>query len=38
MQHKFSRTEILIGKSALEKLSQSTVIIFGIGGVGSFTA
>ncbi|NMA68090.1 MAG: tRNA threonylcarbamoyladenosine dehydratase [Desulfitobacterium sp.] len=38
MQYKFSRTEILIGKSALEKLSQSTVIIFGIGGVGSFTA
>ena len=38
MQHKFSRTEILIGKSALEKLSQSTVIIFGVGGVGSFTA
>lgn len=37
MQHKFSRTEILIGKSALEKLNQSTVIIFGIGGVGSFT-
>jgi len=38
MQHKFSRTEILIGKSALEKLNQSTVIIFGIGGVGSYTA
>lgn len=38
MQHKFSRTEILIGKSALEKLSQSTVIIFGVGGVGSYTA
>lgn len=37
MQHKFSRTEILIGKLALEKLNQSTVIIFGIGGVGSFT-
>lgn len=38
MQHKFSRTEILIGKTALEKLSESTVIIFGIGGVGSYTA
>lgn len=38
MQHKFSRTELLIGKSALAKLSQSTVIIFGIGGVGSYTA
>lgn len=38
MQHRFSRTEILIGKTALEKLSESTVIIFGIGGVGSYTA
>ncbi len=38
MQHKFSRTEILIGKTALEKLKESTVIIFGIGGVGSYTA
>lgn len=38
MQHKFSRTEILIGKTALEKLSEGTVIIFGIGGVGSYTA
>jgi tRNA A37 threonylcarbamoyladenosine dehydratase len=38
MQHKFSRTEILIGKTALEKLNESTVIIFGIGGVGSYTA
>lgn len=36
MQHKFSRTEILIGKAALEKLNQSTVIIFGVGGVGSY--
>lgn len=38
MQHKFSRTEILIGKTALEKLGESTVIIFGVGGVGSYTA
>jgi tRNA threonylcarbamoyladenosine dehydratase len=38
MQHKFSRTEILIGKTALEKLCESKVLIFGIGGVGSFTA
>lgn len=37
MQHKFSRTELLIGNTGLEKLSHSTVMIFGIGGVGSFT-
>ncbi|MDR3602440.1 MAG: tRNA threonylcarbamoyladenosine dehydratase [Desulfosporosinus sp.] len=37
MQHKFSRTELLIGTKGLEKLRKSTVIIIGIGGVGSFT-
>lgn len=31
----FSRTELLIGRDALEKLKKSTVTIFGIGGVGS---
>lgn len=37
MQHKFSRTELLIGNNSLEKIRQSTVMVFGIGGVGSFT-
>ncbi|MHB1654544.1 MAG: tRNA threonylcarbamoyladenosine dehydratase [Desulfitobacteriaceae bacterium] len=37
MQHKFSRTEILIGTTGLEKLHNSAVMILGIGGVGSFT-
>lgn len=32
----FSRTELLIGKENLEKLKNSKVAIFGIGGVGSF--
>jgi tRNA A37 threonylcarbamoyladenosine dehydratase len=36
--NQFSRTELLIGREALEKLAHSTVAIFGIGGVGSFTA
>lgn len=36
MLHEFSRTELLIGSEALEKLKQSTVTIFGIGGVGGF--
>lgn len=35
-QHLFSREELLIGKKSLEKLKNSTVVIFGIGGVGSF--
>ncbi|MDA8226262.1 MAG: tRNA threonylcarbamoyladenosine dehydratase [Desulfitobacterium hafniense] len=38
MQHKFSRTELLIGQEGLNKLARCHVIIFGIGGVGSFTA
>lgn len=36
-QHSLSRTELLIGKEALEKLRNSTVVIFGLGGVGSFS-
>jgi tRNA A37 threonylcarbamoyladenosine dehydratase len=38
MLNEFSRTELLLGHDALEKLSNSTVAIFGIGGVGSYTA
>lgn len=33
----YSRTELLIGKEKLEILKNSKVIVFGIGGVGSFT-
>ncbi len=36
MLHEFSRTELLIGESALKKLKNSKVAIFGIGGVGTF--
>ncbi len=36
MLEQFSRTELLIGKNGIEKLSKSKVAIFGIGGVGSF--
>lgn len=36
--NQFSRTELLIGKDGIEKLKNSTVAIFGIGGVGSYTA
>jgi tRNA threonylcarbamoyladenosine dehydratase len=37
MLHEFSRTELLIGKKGIEKLKNSKVAIFGIGGVGTFT-
>lgn len=36
MLNQFSRTELLIGKEGIEKLQNSKVAIFGIGGVGSF--
>ena len=36
MLNQFSRTELLIGKDAIEKLHNSCVAVFGIGGVGSF--
>lgn len=36
-QHSLSRTELLIGKDALDKLRGSKVVVFGIGGVGSYT-
>jgi len=36
MLHEFSRTELMIGKEALDRLKNSKVAIFGIGGVGSY--
>ena len=32
----FSRTELLLGKEAMEKLEKASVAVFGIGGVGSY--
>ena len=37
MQNAFSRTELLLGKEAMEKLAASRVAVFGVGGVGGFT-
>ncbi len=34
MENEFSRTELLIGENAMEKLKNSRVAVFGIGGVG----
>ena len=38
MENQFERTELLLGKDAVNKLKNSRVAIFGIGGVGGFTA
>lgn len=37
MLNQFSRTELLFGKEAMDKLSGSRVAVFGIGGVGGYT-
>ena len=36
MLSQFSRTELLIGAEGLKRLKDSKVIVYGIGGVGSF--
>jgi len=38
MINEFSRTQLLLGKEAMEKLKNSSVAVFGIGGVGTFAA
>lgn len=36
MLNQFSRTELLFGKDAMERLNKSRVAVFGIGGVGGY--
>lgn len=36
MKNEFTKTELLIGKTGVEKLKNSKVIVYGIGGVGSY--
>lgn len=38
MLNEFSRTELLLGGTAMEKLHATRVAIFGIGGVGGYVA
>lgn len=38
MEEVFSRTELMLGKDAMEKLKNSRVAVFGIGGVGGHAA
>lgn len=37
MLNQFARTELLFGKEAMQKLNNSRVAVFGIGGVGGYT-
>lgn len=36
MLTQFSRTELLLGSEAMQKLQSARVAVFGIGGVGSY--
>ncbi len=36
--HRFSRTELLVGPEGLARLKESSVAVFGLGGVGGFAA
>ncbi len=36
MKEQFLRTEMILGDAAMEKLQRSHVIVFGLGGVGSY--
>ena len=36
MQTQFARTELLLGEKAIEKLANSKVAVFGVGGVGGY--
>lgn len=36
-QNQFTRTALLIGEEAIEHLKTKKVVVFGVGGVGSFT-
>ena len=37
MLNQFSRTELIFGKEAMQRLADSRVAVFGIGGVGGYT-
>lgn len=38
MENEWSRTELLLGPQALEKLKAASILLFGVGGVGGFAA
>ena len=38
MLDQFSRTELLLGREGMERLARAHVAVFGLGGVGGYTA
>lgn len=34
--HRFSRTELFVGRAGVERLANSHVAVFGLGGVGGY--
>ena len=38
MEHQWIRTELLLGEEAVERLKNSRVAVFGVGGVGGYVA
>lgn len=38
MNKRFSRSSLILGTEGMEKLSKSSVAVFGVGGVGSYAA
>ena len=38
MMDQFIRLEMLFGHEAMERLAKSHVIVFGVGGVGSYVS
>lgn len=38
MSERFSRTEMLLGEKAMNRLANAHVAVFGVGGVGGYTA
>lgn len=36
MEEQFSRTELLLGREAMERLAKAHVAVFGVGGVGGY--
>jgi len=38
MANQFSRTELLLGREGMERLTQAHVAVFGLGGVGGYVA
>ena len=37
MINQFSRTELLVGREAMNTLQNARVAVFGVGGVGGYT-